>query len=50
MVHLRLIVPSDVANRVFEYLGAHPGVAHVAHLPAVGNSPPGQVVLCDVVP
>ena len=49
MVHLRLIVPSDVASRVFEHLVAHPGVAHVVHLPAVSASPPGQVVLCDVV-
>lgn len=49
MVHLRLIVPSDAASRVFEHLVAHPGVAHVVHLPAVSASPPGEVVLCDVV-
>ena len=49
MVHLRLIVPSDVAPRVLDHLVDHPGVAHVAQLSAATTSPPGQVVLCDVV-
>jgi len=49
VVHLRLIVPSEVADRVVDHLVAHPGVAHVVHLPSLTTSPPGQVVLCDVV-
>ena len=49
MVHLRLIVPFEVAPRVLDHLTGHPGVAHVVHLPALATSPPGEVVLCDVV-
>ena len=49
MVHLRLIVPSEIATDVFEHLAACTGVAHVVHLTAVDTRPPGQVLLCDVV-
>jgi len=49
MIHLRLIVPSELAGDVFQRLRDSPGVAHVAHLPAVATSPEGEIVLCDVV-
>jgi uncharacterized hydrophobic protein (TIGR00271 family) len=49
MIHLRLIVPSDLTDRVFAHLAAHPGVAHLAHVQAVNANPTGQVLLCDVV-
>jgi uncharacterized hydrophobic protein (TIGR00271 family) len=49
MVHLRLIVPSDLATPVFEHLLATRGVAHVVHLPNANSRPPGHLVLCDVV-
>jgi uncharacterized hydrophobic protein (TIGR00271 family) len=49
MIHLRLIVPPDLTDRVFAQLESHPGVAHVAHVQAVNATPTGQVLLCDVV-
>ncbi|HET9444164.1 MAG TPA: DUF389 domain-containing protein [Acidimicrobiales bacterium] len=49
MVHLRLIVPSALTARVVEHLRAAPGVAHVVHVPVVTATPPGDLVLCDVV-
>ena len=48
-MHLRLIVPREAAGRVLDHLAGHPGVAHLVHLPTVSTSPPGEVVLCDVV-
>jgi uncharacterized hydrophobic protein (TIGR00271 family) len=49
VIHLRLIVPSDLISAVTERLRDRPGVAHVAHLQSVSTSPPGEVVICDVV-
>jgi uncharacterized hydrophobic protein (TIGR00271 family) len=48
VVHLRLIVPSELAPSVVQELTDDPGVAHVVHLPAAASSPPGDLVLCDV--
>jgi uncharacterized hydrophobic protein (TIGR00271 family) len=48
VVHLRLIVPSELASPVIERLRDSPGVAHVIHLEASSSSPPGELVLCDV--
>lgn len=48
MIHLRLIVPADIAPAVFQRLASTPGVAHVVRLPAAEVSPPGEVILCDV--
>ena len=49
MVHLRLVVAAELAGDVVAGLCRTSGVAHVAHLPGVSASPPGDVVLCDVV-
>jgi uncharacterized hydrophobic protein (TIGR00271 family) len=49
MLHLRLTVAAELALPVVEGLRRTPGVAHVAHLPGVSATPPGDVVLCDVV-
>lgn len=49
MVHLRLIVPAELAAAVFQRLAATAGVAHVVRLPAADVSPAGEVILCDVV-
>ncbi len=49
MVHLRLIVPTDVANEVFDHLAAAEGVAHVVRFHDVDSIPDGVLVLCDVV-
>jgi uncharacterized hydrophobic protein (TIGR00271 family) len=48
MIHLRLIVPIELATMVFQHLTAAPGVAHVVRLTPTDASPPGAVVLCDV--
>jgi uncharacterized hydrophobic protein (TIGR00271 family) len=48
MIHLRLIVPSDLASSVLAHLLTTPGVAHVVHLPDASATPPGHLVLCDV--
>ena len=49
MLHLRLIVPADLAGQVVADLRQTPGIAHVVHIPDADTSPPGHVVLCDVV-
>jgi uncharacterized hydrophobic protein (TIGR00271 family) len=49
MVHLRLIVARDLADPVVAHLRGAAGVAHVVHLGDVSSSPPGHLVLCDVV-
>lgn len=48
MIHLRLIVPADIAPAVFRRLADTSGVAHVVRLPAADVSPPGEIILCDV--
>lgn len=48
MIHLRLIVPTELATPVFQHLAAAPGVAHVAHVASAEVSPPGELVWCDV--
>ncbi len=48
MLHLRLIVPLDLAEVVIDHLRSVPGVTHLVHLPGSATSPPGDVVLCDV--
>ena len=49
MLHLRLIVPSDLVSGVLAHLRAAPGVAHLVHLPEACIRPPGELILCDVV-
>ena len=48
MIHLRLIVPPELAAATFDRLRETPGVAHVVHLRAVSTSPTGDVLHCDV--
>jgi uncharacterized hydrophobic protein (TIGR00271 family) len=48
MIHLRLIVPSDLAGSVFDDLVAMPGVAHVVKVEVADASPSGRLILCDV--
>ena len=48
MVHLRLIVPSDLVTTVVGHLRTAPGVAHLVHVRHVTASPSGDLVLCDV--
>ena len=49
MVHLRLIVAAELAALVVEGLRERPGVAHVVQVPDTSVTPPGHLVLCDVV-
>ncbi|MGX7671913.1 DUF389 domain-containing protein [Plantactinospora sp. DSM 117369] len=49
MLHLRIIVPTDRSAAVQEMLSADPAVAHLIVLPGAARTPPGDVVLCDVV-
>ena len=48
MVHLRLVVPSDLASRVLGALEGSPAVCDIVHLPGAARRPAGDVVLCDV--
>ena len=48
MLHLRLIVPRDLADVVVSRLCATPGVAHVVRGAGTAVVPEGEVVLCDV--
>jgi uncharacterized hydrophobic protein (TIGR00271 family) len=48
MVHLRLVAPSDRAERVLETLAAVPSVCNVVHLEGVAQRPDGDLILCDV--
>ncbi len=47
MVHLRLVSPPDLAQRVLAAL-ARPSVLNIVHLPGVARKPDGDLILCDV--
>jgi uncharacterized hydrophobic protein (TIGR00271 family) len=49
MLHLRLIVPADLVDRVVDELRGMQGVAHLVRVADVESWPPGELVLCDVV-
>ncbi|WP_371501016.1 DUF389 domain-containing protein [Kitasatospora sp. NBC_00374] len=48
MLHLRLIVPTDLRDAVLGCLDGEVGVTHVIVLPGSAVRPAGDVVLCDV--
>ncbi|MER5865076.1 DUF389 domain-containing protein [Kitasatospora sp. NPDC002040] len=48
MLHLRLIVPTDLRDTVLTALDKWVGVTHVVVLPGAAVRPTGDVVLCDV--
>src|SRR6476646_497782 len=48
MVHLRIVVPSDLAPKVLDLLDATPSVCNLIHLPGTARRPPGDVILCDI--
>lgn len=48
MLHLRLVVPSDLIDVVFEELAANPGVVHLVRGAGAATQPDGEVLLCDV--
>lgn len=48
MIHLRIVVPTDLAERTLELLGASSAVVNLIHFPGASFKPPGDVILCDV--
>lgn len=50
MNHLRIVSPSGRTDRVLEVLERDAAVVNLVHLPGAARKPPGDVILCDVVP
>jgi uncharacterized hydrophobic protein (TIGR00271 family) len=48
LVHLRIVAPRELADRVLDVLERSAAVSHIVHLPGAARRPPGDVVLCDV--
>jgi uncharacterized hydrophobic protein (TIGR00271 family) len=48
VIHLRLVVPQDLAKRTLDLLCAAPAVSSVVHLEGAALKPEGDVILCDV--
>jgi uncharacterized hydrophobic protein (TIGR00271 family) len=48
MVHLRIVVPTNIADKVLALLCAARGVTNVVRLRAVAHKPEGDLILCDV--
>jgi len=49
MMHLRLISPPDLTDGVVKQLEADPGTANLVLHRGAAVSPPGDVIICDVV-
>ena len=48
MVHLRIVLPSDLAPKVLDLLDATPSACNLVYLPGTARRPPGDVILCDI--
>jgi uncharacterized hydrophobic protein (TIGR00271 family) len=48
MVHLRIVVPANLAQQVIELLCAAASVTNVVHLRDAAHKPEGDLILCDV--
>lgn len=48
MVHLRIVAPPDLADRVIEQLEDLGSVTNIIRLPGAARRPDGDVILCDV--
>jgi uncharacterized hydrophobic protein (TIGR00271 family) len=48
MIHLRLVVPKDIADDVLALMCEAPAVSSVIHLEGAAAKPEGDVILCDV--
>ncbi|MFI6083156.1 DUF389 domain-containing protein [Streptomyces sp. NPDC051217] len=48
MLHLRLIVPADLTDRVVSTLERTVGATHLVVVPGAARDPAGDLVLCDV--
>jgi uncharacterized hydrophobic protein (TIGR00271 family) len=47
MLHLRVICPAELTQRVLEVIDEEPGVTNVSLARGAGREPPGDVVECD---
>jgi hypothetical protein len=48
IVHLRLVVPADLVDRVLRELDSSDAVVNVARMPGSSLKPKGDVITCDV--
>jgi uncharacterized hydrophobic protein (TIGR00271 family) len=48
VIHLRLVVPADLVQKVLALLRALPSALNLIHLPGVARDPEGDLVLIDV--
>jgi hypothetical protein len=48
LIHLRIVVPTHLAERTLDLLGASSAVINRIHLPGASFKPPGDVILCDI--
>jgi uncharacterized hydrophobic protein (TIGR00271 family) len=49
MVHLRIVVPADQAQRALDLLDGSASVSSLIYLEGVAKRPQGDVILCDIV-
>jgi uncharacterized hydrophobic protein (TIGR00271 family) len=47
-LHLRIVAPGDLTERIVALLSAEPGVSNLVVLPGAGRRPAGDAVECDV--
>lgn len=48
MVHLRVVAPSEQAEKALELLTRNPIVCHIVHLPGAAVEPDGDMIIADV--
>jgi uncharacterized hydrophobic protein (TIGR00271 family) len=48
VIHLRIVVPTGLSEKVVELLGASVTVCNLVVLPGAALKPPGDVILCDI--
>ena len=48
MLHLRVIVPTDLSERVIELLTENPGVTHLVVHPGAAVDPAGDEITADI--
>ncbi len=48
MVHMRIVAPAELAQRVLDLLCASPAVVNVVHMQGAARKPDGDLILCDV--
>jgi uncharacterized hydrophobic protein (TIGR00271 family) len=48
MIHLRIVVPQELAHKVLEVLKRSAAVLNIVHLHGAAQKPEGDLILCDV--